>query len=143
MSPTARSLAYLRKRAIAGVVERYNPHAKRRHDLFGFIDIVALDEWAGTLGVQTTTTDNISHRLDKLREECAGNMRLWLERGNRLVIHGWAKRGPRGQRKTWTLTERVVRLEDLEPRADVALALGVAAPASGAGARPGGAADGR
>ena len=116
MTPTARSLAHLRKAgAIAEIVERWNPYVKRRHDLFKFIDVLALDAAPGTLGVQTTTTDHISHRLAKLRDECADTMRLWLTRGNRLVIHGWAKRGPRGKRKVWTLTERVIGLDDLTP----------------------------
>jgi hypothetical protein len=122
MSPTARSLQHLRKQgALAQVVERYNPHAKRRIDLFGFIDIIALldmgtsvvPQWVQTLGIQTTTTGHISHRLEKLRTECADAMRWWLMAGNRLEIHGWAKRGARGKRKTWTLTERVVTVEDL------------------------------
>lgn len=113
-SPTARSLAYLRQRgALAAVVERYNPHAKRRVDLFGFIDIVAVDAQPGALGVQATTTANVSHRLDKLRTEAAANMRRWLAAGNRLVIHGWAKRGARGARKTWTLNERVITLDEI------------------------------
>ena len=116
MTPTARSLARLRRAgALAQVVERYNPHAKRRVDLFGFIDIVALDGKPGTLGVQTTSADHISHRLAKLREECAAAMTRWLEAGNRLVIHGWAKRGPRGKRKVWTLTERPVGVAELVP----------------------------
>ena len=115
VSPTARSLAYLRKSgALAGVVGKWNPHAKRRLDLFGYIDIVAI--WGGhpgwTLGVQTTTAENISHRLTKLREECEPSIRRWMEAGNRLVIHGWGKRGPRGKRKTWTLTEREITLYD-------------------------------
>lgn len=115
MTPTARSLAYLRKGgALAQVVERYNPHAKRRVDLFGFIDIVAVDDTVkGVIGVQTTTTGNVSHRLTKLRVECAPKMQRWLYCGNMLVIHGWAKRGARGMRKVWTLTERIVTSEDL------------------------------
>lgn len=112
MTPAARSLEYLRRGgALAQVVERYNPHAKRRVDLFGFIDIVAVDKV--TVGVQATTSDHISHRLAKLRDECAPAMQRWIAAGNLLVIHGWAKRGPRGKRKTWTLTERVVTTEDL------------------------------
>jgi hypothetical protein len=116
MSPTARSLAHLRKGgALAQVVERYNPHAKRRVDLFGFIDIVALDviNYRGCLGVQSTTTENISHRLDKLRTECRSAMGAWLDAGNALHIHGWSRKGPRGQRKLWTLTERVITTDDL------------------------------
>jgi hypothetical protein len=109
MSPTQRSLAWLRRRgATAAVVERYNPHAKRRVDLFGFIDLVALDGGQGVLGIQTTSADHVSHRLAKLREECAEAMERWLNAGNRLVIHGWAKQGPRGRRKLWTLREVVV-----------------------------------
>jgi len=115
VTPTARSLAHLRKSgALAGVVERYNIFAKRRFDLFGFIDVIAV--WGGspgsTLGVQATTTENISHRLDKLRTDCEPSMTRWLEAGNRLVIHGWSRKGPRGKRKVWTLTEREVTLSD-------------------------------
>ena len=36
----------------------------------------------------------------------------WLAAGNGLVFHGWAKQGPRGKRKAWTLTTRVIRLEN-------------------------------
>jgi hypothetical protein len=114
MSPTARTLAWLRKTgALAQVVERYNPHAKRRVDLFGFIDVVALDGGPGTLGVQTTSAGNVAHRMDKLRTTCAGAMDRWLAAGNRLTIHGWAKRGPRGARKVWTLSARPISRDDL------------------------------
>ena len=109
MTPTARSLAHLRKLgATAEVVERWIPQARKRKDLFGFIDIVALDGMPGTLGVQTTSAGNVSHRLEKIETACRFAMERWLEAGNRIVIHGWAKRGPRGKRKVWTLTERVV-----------------------------------
>lgn len=114
-SPAARTLEELRKRGmLAQVVERWNAHARRRLDLFGFIDVVALDGQPGVLGVQTTTADHVSHRLEKLRTEVAGAMLRWIEAGNRLVIHGWAKRGPRDTRKRWTLTERHITVEDLD-----------------------------
>ena len=114
MSPTARSLAHLRAQgALVQVVEHWNHYAKRRVDLFGFIDIVALDGKPGALGVQTTTQNNVSHRVLKLKTDCAGAMRWWLSAGNRLVIHGWALRGARGKRKTWSVVERIVTLEDL------------------------------
>jgi hypothetical protein len=101
---------------LAAVVERWNAHAKpfgRRVDLFGFIDIVALDGTPGVLGVQTTTQTNVSHRVEKLRTECADAMRAWLSAGNRLVIHGWAKRGARGKPKRWTVVEQTITLADL------------------------------
>ena len=114
MSPTSRSLAYLRKQgALVQVVEHWHRYAKRRIDLFGFIDLLALDSKPGALGIQTTTQTNVSHRVEKLKTDCAEAMRWWLRSGNRLVIHGWALRGPRGKLKTWTVVERVVTLEDL------------------------------
>ena len=113
-SPTARSLAHLRQQgAMAQVVEHWNHFSGRRHDLFGFIDIVAVDDQPGVLGVQTTSASNVSARMTKLRDECAGEMRRWLLAKNRLVVHGWAKRGPRGKRKTWSVSERWVTSKDL------------------------------
>lgn len=112
MSPTARSLAHLRKHgAIAAVVERYNSFSRKRTDLFGFIDIVALDDQPGVLGVQSTTVSNQSARVAKIQsQELAVAVRWWLRAGNRIVVHGWAKRGARGKRKTWTLAESPIFL---------------------------------
>jgi hypothetical protein len=134
VSPTARSLAYLRAQgALAQVVERWVPQARRRVDLFGFIDIAAItmpdvedpDSLVfrrlvdGVLGIQTTTTGNLAHRLKKLRDECAPAMRRWLKASNRLEIHGWSKKGARGKRKTWQLTVRTITLADLDSKEKV------------------------
>jgi len=107
VSPTARSLQHLRKSgALAGVVERYNPHAKRRVDLFGFIDIVCVDGRPGVLAVQSTTTTNQAARVTKIQsDELARAVNMWLMAGNRIVVHGWSKKGPRGKRKLWELSE--------------------------------------
>jgi hypothetical protein len=114
MSPTARSLKYLRAQGFrAQVVERWVPRARRRIDLFGCIDIVCLDDAIGVLGVQTTTAANVAARLTKIATECREDARAWLEACNALHVHGWALRGKRGTRKVWTLTTRVVTLQDL------------------------------
>lgn len=114
MSPTARTLAYVRQQGgLAQVVERWNQYARRRVDLWGFIDVLVLDDSPGVLGIQATTTGNVSHRLAKLREECGPAMAKWLAAGNRLAVFGWSLKGARGKRKTWTLTERVVTPADL------------------------------
>lgn len=114
MSPTARSLAHLRAAGkLVNVVERWNPYARRRQDLFGCIDILALDAAPGVLGIQTTTADNLAARWTKVHTECLLAATHWLRAGNRLELHGWAKRGPRGKRKVWTLTVRPVTLADL------------------------------
>jgi hypothetical protein len=97
MTPTARTLAYLRKRGyLAGVVERYCSFTKRRHDLFGFIDIVAVrgDE---ILGVQATTASNLQARIAKAMDLIGFG--AWL-RGERAALFiGWAK--PTKRRRTW------------------------------------------
>lgn len=99
-SPTKLTLRHLRADGYtAEVVERWNPHARVRHDLFGVIDVLALrgDE---TLAVQTTSADNVAHRVRKIAEsEHVGAMR---EANWRIVVHGWAKVGNR-----WTLTREV------------------------------------
>lgn len=107
--PTARTLEWARKQGWKpDVVERWLPRAKVRKDLFGFIDIVALDGQYGVHGIQATSSDNITHRQEKLLE--LPLVLAWLDAGNRLSIVGWAKRGPRGARKLWTPRQVAVRL---------------------------------
>ena len=52
-SPTQRSIAYLKKQGyMVGIVEYYNAFSRRRHDLFNFIDILAVHpKKKQTLGV--------------------------------------------------------------------------------------------
>ena len=89
-SPTQRSLAHLRdKGCVAQVVEKWIAQARKRVDLFGVIDIIALDDNPGVLGVQTTTSANLAARIKKAAE--IPEIRIWLARGNRLHFHGWRK----------------------------------------------------
>jgi len=70
-SPTQRSLADLRKRyPFVAVVEKWNPHARIRQDLFGIIDIVCVGP-DGTVGVQSTSGSNVSARIRKMAESPA------------------------------------------------------------------------
>ena len=113
MTPTSRSLALLREMGyIAQVVERWNPHAKIRVDLFGIIDIIGAHPDYEIVGVQATTTDNASKREKKALEE--PRLLTWLQAGGRFSVHGWALRGARGQRKLWTLSERKIDLGTLQ-----------------------------
>ena len=108
MSPTARSLALLKSRgAIPAVCERWNSFARIRIDLFGFLDIVAIEPGkVGLLGVQACVTGDQSKRLAKIALN--DNAAPWLAAGNRIVVMGWSKKGPRGKRKTWQLSETVI-----------------------------------
>lgn len=117
MTPAKRSLDWCKQnRYVAQVVERWNPFARIRQDLFGFIDIVAITEWnEGILGIQATVTDKTSARLNKIlnNKDLKETLRVWLSAKNKFQIHGWAKRGPRGKRKLWELKRIPITLNDL------------------------------
>lgn len=88
-SPTARSLAELRKRGyVAEVVEKWIAPVKRRKDLFGFIDIIALKD-AEVLGVQATSDGHVSDRAKKIAE--SEHVDAVRRAGIRIVVHGWRK----------------------------------------------------
>jgi hypothetical protein len=102
-SPTARSLAECKKRQWpAQVVERFNTWSKKRIDLFGVIDIVAITP-SGILGIQATSGSNHSARVAKALEE--PRLRAWLAAGGKFAVWSWAKKGEREKRKLWTLRE--------------------------------------
>lgn len=109
-SPTQRSLAHLKASGYcAQVVERFNPYAKVRVDLFGFIDIVAIRD-GEILGVQTTSRGNMSARVQKIL--LIPEAKIWLKAGGLIVVHGWALGGAVGKRKLWTLKEKNITLQD-------------------------------
>lgn len=99
MSPTQRTLAELRKRGYrAAVVERWNPHAKIRHDLFGIVDVLGVGN-GETVAVQATSGSNVASRLKKIAEsEALPDIR---EAGWKLLVHGWRK----AANGRWTLRE--------------------------------------
>lgn len=89
MSPTQRTLARLRELGyLAAVVEKWNPHARIRQDLFGFVDILAIRE-GEVLAVQATSGSNVSARVNKI----TGSVSLTVIRaaGWRVEVHGWSK----------------------------------------------------
>lgn len=89
-SPTQLSLAALRAEGYtAQVVERWNPYARIRQDLFGFVDIVAIRD-GETLGVQTTSASCMSARVRKIAD--AEHLAVVRAAGWRIEVHGWRKR---------------------------------------------------
>jgi hypothetical protein len=89
MSPTQRSLAFLRGRGyLVAVVEKWNPHARIRQDLFGCLDLVAIKD-GETLGVQTTSASNVAARVQKIAE--AEATPLLRSAGWKIEVHGWRK----------------------------------------------------
>jgi hypothetical protein len=97
MSPTQRTLAHLREAGyLAEVVERWNPHARVRQDLFGCLDILAIGP--DIVGVQTTSGSNTASRVKKLEQSEV--LPVLKAAGIRVVVHGWRKLGGR-----WSVRE--------------------------------------
>jgi len=109
-SPTQRALAYCRRYDwTAQVVEKWNPHARIRQDLFGCIDLVVLDgEAGGVLGVQVTSGSAHAARVTKAMLE--PRLRTWLEAPARFEVWSFAKRGAAGKRKLWTLRAQAIEI---------------------------------
>ena len=87
--PSARSLKLMRERGYRSqVVERWNPFAKIRQDLFGIIDIVCVGS-GGTVGVQATSASHVSERIAKIEDSDA--LIDLRAAGWTIVVHGWKK----------------------------------------------------
>lgn len=111
-SPTARTLAECRRRGwIAQVVEQTIPRVFIKRDLFGCIDIVAIDPGDAftpprIIGIQATSGDNHASRRTKILEE--KRARAWIAAGAGLEVWSWAQRGAAGKRKLWTLRTEAI-----------------------------------
>jgi hypothetical protein len=108
MTPTARTLTYLRRAGyLAAVVEAWIPRIDRRRDLFGFADVLACHPRDGLfLLVQVTTGGHLAHRLKKAKRR--PELALWLKAGGRVEVHGWIRRGGR-----WSVRRVEVCRQDL------------------------------
>jgi hypothetical protein len=110
-SPTQRTLALLRKDGwTAAIVEKWNPHAFIRQDLYGFIDIVAIRESGGILGIQACAGASHATRRTKILAE--PRAKLWLQAGGLIDICSWSKKGARGKRKLWDARVEHLTLAD-------------------------------
>lgn len=110
MSPTQLSLRSLRAaECTVDVVEYWNSFTKKRKDLYGFVDIVAVQ--TSVWFVQTTTRSNMSSRIQKIASLPAADACLLA--GARILVHGWHKVGARWQVKAIELLpEHLAGLRD-------------------------------
>jgi hypothetical protein len=120
LTPTQRTLRALREQGrVCAIVERFNAHVGPfgiRQDLFGIIDVLALDPERGVVGIQSTGQDFAGH-LRKLTVERAQETTDWLMTpGTSLELWGWRKvklnRG--GLAMRWSPRVRQVTLADLD-----------------------------
>lgn len=112
MTPTQRTLALFRSLGFtAQVVERWNPHARCRVDLFGVIDILCVMPGVGVVGVQACAGS--SHATRRTKAIAEPRLKAWLDSGGRFEITSWRKGGARGERKTWQPRREEIRSSDL------------------------------
>lgn len=129
-SYTQRTLRACRERGlVAGIVEKWNPYVKRpdggtgkREDLFGILDIIALDPQRGVIGIQSTSGNQIPDHRRKILDERTQETRDWLSTpGTVLELWGWRKvkrrlkDGSWGKGEYWEPRILVITLEDLDP----------------------------
>lgn len=107
VSPTQNSLAALRGWGYdCWIVEYWSSFSRKRVDLFGCIDILAIRQ-GETLAVQTTTT-GVASRVAKIKaSEHYPNM---LAAGWRVEVHGWTKKPQAKGSKRLVWKQRVVDL---------------------------------
>ena len=87
---TQRSTALLKEQGyMVATVEYYNYFTKRRHDLFGCIDILAIGN-GETLAVQVTSKSNMSSRIHKIEDSDA--LPEMLRSNWRVIVHGWFRK---------------------------------------------------
>jgi hypothetical protein len=82
----------MRKRGyeLVQVVEHWNAFARRRIDLYGIIDVVCVGGPSNEIvGVQATSGDHVSHRVDKINDSDA--IQVLRRVGIRVLVHGWRK----------------------------------------------------
>lgn len=90
MSNTQRSLKELRKAGwVCQVVERWNAHAFKRQDLYGFCDILCMREGGPFLAVQVTSAGHLNDHVLKLTLE--PRTLTFIACGGAIEIHVWKK----------------------------------------------------
>ena len=123
-SPTARTLQLCKEMGWpAGVVERWIERAKKRIDLFGCIDVVALPErkieryWQGPLwirdilGIQCCTGSGHAAHVTKAKAE--PRLRRWLAANGSYEVWSWYKYVKPIERKYWRVRREAITLADL------------------------------
>lgn len=106
-SPTQRTLKLFRDKGyICEVVEHWNAFTKRRHDLLGFIDVLAIGDCI--IGIQCTSMGHISDRAKKVL--ASPLCKSWLFAGGKICVIGWDKKKNR-----WVSRSVDITLDGVSP----------------------------
>lgn len=121
LSPTMRTLRELRNlNRKCDIVERFihntkvNPCGGIRSDLFGFIDIIAIEPDKGVIiGVQSCGNSFAAHYRKIIRDRTE-NAIAWLRSGGKIELWAWSKvkAKPGGRRLVWRPRVQEITLKD-------------------------------
>lgn len=93
MSPTQRTIKAMKDQGrLCAIAEKFNSFVGSygiRQDLFGFIDIIAIDPVDGIIAIQSCGQSFKAH-VDKMLGERNENMYEWLKHA-RVELWGWRK----------------------------------------------------
>ena len=106
MSPTARTLAHLRRLGfLADVCQRWLPRVNRHRDLFGIGDVLGIhSRGRAVLLVQCTRDGHVSDRLKRIRAR--PELSLLLAAGLAVEVWGWSLRAGAGISAAWPSAAR-------------------------------------
>lgn len=108
-----RSMEIMRREGyIVGKVEYWSEFAGRLIDLFGFIDLVALDVAEKKIVAVQVTKDHLPEHITKIQSIPAAS--AWLECGGEILIHFWRELGKSGA-KDWVLEVIQVTMDTKPP----------------------------
>lgn len=71
---------------MVATVEYFNYYTRRKHDLFGCIDLLAIGN-GETIAIQVTSKSNMSSRIKKI--EASEALPEMLRSKWRILVHGW------------------------------------------------------
>ena len=118
ISPTQRTLKSMREQGrLCGIVERFIQYGKfgNRSDLFGFIDIIAIDPTQGIVAIQSCGQDFSGH-VKKLTEERNEAVYEWLKHAP-CELWGWRKvklsRGGKAMRWKPRIADIIIKDNDI------------------------------
>jgi hypothetical protein len=124
-SNTQRTIRELRNQGrTCAIVEKWNQHVGPygvRQDLFGIIDILALDPERGVVGIQSCGSDFAAHERTILEDRAQESIEWLKTPGTSLELWGWRKvklkRGGKAMR--WQPRVRVFELADFRVEIEV------------------------
>lgn len=87
MTLTQRTVKMMRDQGyMVATVEYFNAYTKRKYDLFGCIDLLAIGN-GETIAIQVTSKSNMSARIKKI--EASDALPEMLRSKWRILVHGW------------------------------------------------------